>query len=59
MRYNNVDWGPRPFRFNNHWLNHKEFQGLVEDWWMTQNYSGWMGFVLKEKLKGLKAKLKA
>ncbi|WJX33388.1 hypothetical protein P8452_21600 [Trifolium repens] len=28
VRYNNVDWGPRPFRFNNHWLLHKVFTGL-------------------------------
>jgi hypothetical protein len=34
------------------------FKGLVEDSWRTQTYSGWMGHVLKEKLKGLKASIR-
>jgi hypothetical protein len=59
LRYNNVDWGPRPFRFNNHWLLHKDFKSLVEDWWGSNSIVGWMGFVLKEKLKGLKVVIKA
>jgi hypothetical protein len=58
LRYNNVDWGPRPFRFNNHWLNHKDFKGIVENCWRSQEVTGWMGFILKEKLKGLKVKIK-
>ena len=52
------DWGPKPFRFNNFWLENKDFKGVVDDAWRSQNVSGWMGFVLKEKLKGLKATLK-
>ncbi|MCI08407.1 putative transposon TX1 protein, partial [Trifolium medium] len=59
LRYNSVDWGPRPFRFNNHWLLHKDFKSLVEEWWRSQSYSGWMGFVLKEKVNGLKGVIKA
>jgi hypothetical protein len=31
VRYNCVYWGARPFRFNNHWLLHKEFTG----WWRS------------------------
>jgi exonuclease III len=53
LRYNDVDWGPKPFRFNNHWIIHKEFKGLVEEFWRNCNYTGWMAFILKEKLKGL------
>jgi hypothetical protein len=48
-----VDWGPRPFRFNNHLL-HGDFKNLVEVSWRSNSLSGWMGFILKEKLKGLK-----
>jgi hypothetical protein len=36
-RYNSDDWGPRPFRFNNHWLLHKDFQGVVEEYWRGCN----------------------
>ncbi|GAU25119.1 hypothetical protein TSUD_274080 [Trifolium subterraneum] len=31
---------------------------MVEDSWASLNYSGWMGFVLKEKLKALKVSIK-
>ena len=51
-------WGPTPFRFNNFWLNRSKFKGVVEEAWRNQNISGWMSFVLKEKLKGLKVKIK-
>lgn len=46
-------WGPTLFRFNNILLQHREFKGVVEDAWRNQNVTGWMSFVLKEKLKGL------
>jgi hypothetical protein len=58
LRYNGMDWGPRPFRFNNFWLTNSSFKGLVVESWRTQNCSGWMGHVLKEKLKGLKASIR-
>jgi hypothetical protein len=59
MRFNVVNWGPRPFRFNNYWLDNKDFYGIVENYWRGCNITGWMTFVLKEKLKGLKAIVKA
>ncbi|WJX67033.1 hypothetical protein P8452_51532 [Trifolium repens] len=59
LRYNCVDWGPRPFRFKNHWLLHGDFKNVVEASWRSNSLSGWMGFILKEKLKGLKVALKA
>jgi hypothetical protein len=58
VRYNCVDWGPRPFRFNNHWLIHKEFRQLVEVYWMRCDTTGWMAYILKEKLRGLKEHIK-
>jgi hypothetical protein len=54
LRLNDVDWGPKPFRFNNYWLLHKDFHGLVENFWRSCNYTGWMAFILREKLKALK-----
>jgi hypothetical protein len=53
LKYNGVDWGPKPFWSNNHWLLQSEFKGLVEDFWRNCNFTGWMTFILKEKLKGL------
>lgn len=58
VRYNCVDWGLRPFRFNNHWLLHKDFQKLVEGYWRNSEVTGWMTYILKEKLKGLKNLIK-
>ncbi|WJX43736.1 hypothetical protein P8452_30798 [Trifolium repens] len=58
VRYSSLDWGPKPFRFNNYWFHHKAFKKVVEEAWGEQTLSGWMGFVLKDRLKGLKAKIK-
>ncbi|PNY03509.1 cysteine-rich receptor-like protein kinase, partial [Trifolium pratense] len=58
LRCGNVDWGPRPFRFNNHWLQNDDFKRLVEETWREQDVEGWMRFILKEKLKGLKTRTK-
>jgi hypothetical protein len=59
LRHRVVYWGPKPFRFKNHWLHHSDFKTLVEDFWKSHEVVGWMDFVLKEKLKGLKAIIKA
>ncbi|MCH93657.1 LINE-1 reverse transcriptase like, partial [Trifolium medium] len=58
LRYDNHDWGPKPFRFNNHWLNNKNFRKVVEGEWASYHVNGWMGFVLKEKMKHLKGALR-
>ena len=52
------DWGPKLFRFNYHWLVNRRFMGVVEGLWRDNSVEGWMGYVLKEKLKGLKVGLK-
>ncbi|MCH86377.1 putative transposon TX1 protein, partial [Trifolium medium] len=54
----NNDRGPKPFRFNNNWLVHKNFEKVVEECWLGMEVSGWMGFVLSVKLRGLKTRLK-
>jgi hypothetical protein len=48
------DWGLKPFRFNNFWLQNRNFKGVVEEAWRNHGGRGWMGFVLQSKLKGLK-----
>lgn len=35
-----VDWGVKPFRFNNVWLEHKEFFGFVEKVWLSLDVKG-------------------
>ena len=52
------DWGPRPFRFNNYWMEHQNFKRVVEEAWRGLGRQGWLSFVLKEKLKGLKLIIK-
>lgn len=52
------DWGPKPFRFNNLWLSNSSFKGVVEGLWREYRVEGWMGYVLKEKLKRLKVGIK-
>lgn len=53
-----LDWGPKPFRFNNCWLGHKDFKVFVEDCWKSFNVRGWKMFAFKEKLKLLREKLR-
>ena len=48
--------GAIPFRFENMWLKEEGFKELLRGWWF--NYSGSYSFILTEKLKALKIKLK-
>lgn len=52
------NWGPKPFRFNNCWLQHCDFKPFVEKSLSELHVSGWKIFGFKEKLKLLKLKLK-
>jgi hypothetical protein len=36
----------------------KKFKRVVEEAWRDKNVQGWMSYVLKEKLKGLKGRLR-
>jgi hypothetical protein len=58
LKYNSSDWGPKPFCFNNFLLQHRDFKELVSNAWGEVEISGWMCFVLKEKLKRLKVVIK-
>lgn len=52
------DWGPKPFRVLDCWFDHPEFSNFVKEKWNSMSISGRACFVLKEKLKSLKADLK-
>ncbi|WJX68115.1 hypothetical protein P8452_52517 [Trifolium repens] len=58
LKYTNWDWGPKPFRFNNHWLRHKKFKEVVCTHWSKPVEARWMGIVFKDKLKVLKLAIK-
>jgi hypothetical protein len=46
-----LDWGPKPFRFNNCWLEHPDFLSFVFETWDKIVIKGKKAFILKEKLK--------
>ncbi|XP_058775034.1 uncharacterized protein LOC131649281 [Vicia villosa] len=54
----NVDWGPKPFKVNNEWFNFKSFLPFVEKTWKEAVVEGRSDFVLKEKFRILKGRLK-
>ena len=49
---------PSPFRFETMWLKSEGFKDLLKGWWQGLSFKGSASFVLAEKLKGLKVKLK-
>ena len=58
LRSKSIDWGPKPFRIMDCWLNDTSFKKAVEESWTSNQQSGWGGYVLKEKIKALKNRLK-
>jgi hypothetical protein len=59
VQYNSSEWGMKPFQFNNFWLQHKSIKYVVVQHWDGYACSGWMGFVIKDRLKNLKICLKS
>ncbi|MCI31206.1 putative transposon TX1 protein, partial [Trifolium medium] len=58
LKYNNYDWGPKPFRLNNLWVHNSDFKDVITKVWESSEIEGWMGFILKERLKALKGVIK-
>ena len=50
--------GPLPFRFENTWLKVDGFKNLFNEWWKNIEVRGSGSYVMTEKLKALKVKLK-
>ncbi|XP_058758041.1 uncharacterized protein LOC131631265 [Vicia villosa] len=59
IKTDNANWGPKPFKFNNEWFSLDSFLPFVENEWKSMVVEGRGDFVLKEKLRILKDKLKA
>ncbi|XP_028072866.1 uncharacterized protein LOC114275081 [Camellia sinensis] len=53
------DWGPKPFRVLNAWFLHKDFRKFWELSWREPGVVGWAGFILSQKLKRLKGRLRS
>lgn len=58
LKSGSQNWGPKPFRFNNCWLDHNGFKKMVEKVWNELRIDGWSAYVLKEKLKLLQGEIK-
>ncbi|KAI5416727.1 hypothetical protein KIW84_041666 [Lathyrus oleraceus] len=58
LKASSENWGPKPFKFNNCWLNHKYFARLIEEEWLSFKVLERGDFFLKEKLRMLKLSLK-
>jgi len=54
----NVDLGPKPFRVLDCWLKNKSFGKMVNESWTQTQQRGWGGYILKEKIKCLKERMK-
>jgi hypothetical protein len=58
LKYEDFDWGPPPFRFQNCWLDHKGLVDLVKLSWQEPCTTKWKAFQIASKLKRLKGVLK-
>ncbi|GKV32816.1 hypothetical protein SLEP1_g41389 [Rubroshorea leprosula] len=58
LKNEKVDWGPKPFKFFDAWLEQPECMELIKKAWNSSVEEGRKGFRLKEKLKSTKKALK-
>ena len=50
--------GPLPFRFENMWIRDESFKDLIKDWWQNMRFNGTRSYIILEKLKALKSRIK-
>jgi len=58
LHVDDANWDPRPLRMLKCWADFPGYEDFVRDMWSSLNFNGWGGFVLKQKLKMMKAELK-
>ncbi|GKU89787.1 hypothetical protein SLEP1_g3881 [Rubroshorea leprosula] len=58
LKNEKVDWGPKPFKFFDSWLEHPNCKEVSSKVWKSVEVRGWKGFRLKEKLRETKKALK-
>lgn len=54
-----LNWGAKPFKLFNFWMDHNDFKKLISECWEQTRVSGWKIFSFHQKLKALKSKLKS
>lgn len=55
---NHPKGGPTPFRFENLWLQHKEFKQNIQEWWDVSFQVNWTAQKINLKLRSIKFQLK-
>jgi hypothetical protein len=58
LHVDDANWGPRPLRMLKCWSDYLGYADFVREKWGSFVYHGWGEFVLKQKLKMMKASLK-
>lgn len=58
LKGDRLNWGPKPYRFNNCWLQHFNFKAFVEESWVDLRVEGRKIYCFKEELKLLKERIK-
>ncbi|GKV25593.1 hypothetical protein SLEP1_g35004 [Rubroshorea leprosula] len=58
LKNEKIDWGPKPFKFFDAWLEHSDCKEVISKVWKSIEVRGWKGFRLKEKLRETKKALK-
>ncbi|GKV44765.1 hypothetical protein SLEP1_g51921 [Rubroshorea leprosula] len=58
LKVNKTNWGPKPFKFFDAWLDDQGCRELISEVWNNEKTQGWAGFKLKEKLKATKNALR-
>ncbi|RZC29900.1 Exocyst complex component SEC6 isoform B [Glycine soja] len=54
LRSKIIDWGPKPFKIMDWWMQDKGFQDMVALKWNNYHPNGWGGYALKQKVKFIK-----
>ncbi|XP_058203081.1 uncharacterized protein LOC131317559 [Rhododendron vialii] len=54
----NRDWGPKPFRFLDIWLSNPKCMKVAKEAWEEAQVHGWAGYILVQKLRTVKDRLK-
>ncbi|XP_058769062.1 uncharacterized protein LOC131642920 [Vicia villosa] len=57
LKDNRKDWGPKPFKFNNMWFKHEDFDIFMEEEWKKIVIKGRVDYCLVKKLKTLKNRI--
>lgn len=54
----NRDWGPKPVRFLDIWLSDPKCMKVAKETWEEALVQGWAGFIIVQKLRAMKDRLK-